>query len=204
MDSLINFSVVAPNLHALSQVKTQMAAVKPQQIRFLDVHDRELVHLLELLGGNTSLLWSRLKDVYGDKFTKRCRDRYNIYVNKHKFSKEEDQCILEKYYMGWKPNPIGKVLNIPSRQVAFRIKKLLRDHQIEGLKNPEIQDTIPVVIDKPPVPEPTHNETEKSNDGQEPNIFDLVEKLDPFFDLSSGLNSPWHNPSDDKEYGPSF
>ena len=148
----------APELHKLSKVIPRMANVKPHRISFNDTQDKELVHLLELFGGNANLLWAALKKQYGSRFEKRCRDHYKLTINKHEFTKEEDKNILKMYREGYKPVTIARLLGICSFHVKHRIKVLLRGQPANG-----------TILETPPASVKTPNETNEQTNQKETN-----------------------------------
>jgi hypothetical protein len=123
--SQINIAEVAKNLHELSMKKSEKTKERSQHIRFKEVHDAEILYLLNLFG-NLTALWSAIKHDYGDKFEKRCRDRFNNYINKHEFTQEEDQYIISECQSGMSYKFIGKEIGVKAKQIQNRYGYLIR------------------------------------------------------------------------------
>ena len=110
----LHFSLVArmifkeqcPYLYELSTKKVHVVNQKNSHVRFDQKADQELVALVESFKGNCAkkMAIEYIKENCGKIFAKKCRDRYNIYLeNQSKFTNEDDRNIIyyRKLGMSW-------------------------------------------------------------------------------------------------------
>jgi hypothetical protein len=137
---------IAPLIHQLGMIQTLVCKQKKSHIRFNTDMDSQLSKLVQFYKNDLTKLWKELSDTYSKKFSKKCRDRYNTYIDKHEFTPEEDKIILESKNKKLKWRQIAKSIDVKyAKQVQNRyyflasppITDYYDDHNTTELSNPQ-------------------------------------------------------------------